>query len=225
MSQAFTDPEAVARYAEGPRRMVPGYDSLLVMSDVLLAEHLHAQANILILGAGGGLEMAHFAANHANWHFTGVDPSAEMLALAARTLGTNSNRANLICGYIDDAPPGPFDAAVCQLTLHFVPRDQRLATLTALRRRLKPGAPFVCAHYSVLGDTAERAQWFRRFAAFATASGIPADKAQANALRIAAELPILTPAEDEDLLRQAGFTNPQLFFTGFTFRGWVCFPG
>ncbi len=222
MTQTFSDPEAVSRYAEGPRRMVPGYDSLLVMTDVLLAEVVPAQGHILILGAGGGLEMAHFAGNHAEWHFTGVDPSAEMLALAAQTMGPMSDRADLICGYIDDAPPGPFDAAVCQLTLHFIPKDQRLATLTALRRRLKPGASFICAHYSVPGDGAARALWFARFAGFATASGIPADRAQANANKIAAALPILTPAEDEDLLRQAGFAKVQMFYTGFTFRGWVC---
>lgn len=222
MSQAFTDPDAVARYADGPRRMVPGYDSLLLMTDVLLAEHLPTNGHILILGAGGGLEMTRFANTHPAWRFTGVDPSAEMLALAARTMGPHAHRADLICDYIHDAPPGPFDAAVCLLTLHFVPRDQRLPTLTALRQRLKPGAPFICAHYSVPGDAAERAQWFTRFAGFAAASGIPADKARANALRIAAELPILTPAADESLLHQAGFKNVQVYYTGFTFRGWIC---
>ena len=100
--------------------------------------------------------------------------------------------------------------------LHFVPRDQRL----------RPGTPIICAHCSVPGDPTERAQRFTRFAGFAAASGIAADmahsNAHSNAPHIAAQLPILTPAGDESLLRQAGFHNVQLFHTGLTFRGWIC---
>jgi len=96
--------------------------------------------------------------------------------------------------------------------LHFVPRDQRL----------RPGTRFICAQCSVPGDATERAQWFTRFAGFAAASGIAADMAHSNARHIAAQLPILTPPEDESLLRQAGFHNVQLFHTGLTFRGWIC---
>lgn len=36
----FNVPQTVARYAEGPRRNVPGYDALLRMSRVLLAERV-----------------------------------------------------------------------------------------------------------------------------------------------------------------------------------------
>lgn len=38
MSQFFDDADAVARYAEGPRRLVPGHDALLTMSEVLLSD-------------------------------------------------------------------------------------------------------------------------------------------------------------------------------------------
>lgn len=177
--------------------MVPGHDSLLLLTDALLAEHLPTAGHILILAAVGGLEMTRFANAHPAWRFTGVGPSAEMQAMTARTMGPLADRADLICGYIHDAPPGPFDTAVCLLALHFVPRDQRLPTLTALRQRLRPGTPFICAHCSVPGDPTERAQRFTRFAGFAAASGIAADMAHSNARHIAAQLPILTPAGDE----------------------------
>ncbi len=35
---SFADPEAVARYSEGPRRFVPGFDALHLMTGILLAE-------------------------------------------------------------------------------------------------------------------------------------------------------------------------------------------
>ena len=163
--------------------------------------------------------MALFARNHPDWRLTGIDPSAEMLALAVKTMGDTANRANLICGFVPDAPPGPFDAATCILTLHFVPREERLPTLQAIRARLKPGAPFVCAHHSV--PATNRADWFARFAAFAEMNGLPGTDIRAGARKMAAELPILTPAEDEALLRGAGFTNVTPFYHALTFRGWV----
>ena len=37
------------------------------------------------------------------------------------------------------------------------------------------------------------------------------------------QLHILTPEQDEFLLREAGFSNVTLFYVGFTFRGWVAY--
>lgn len=218
----FDNPDAVARYAEGPRKQVPGHDSLLVMTDVLLSEKVADDGEVLVVGAGGGLELTQLARNHPDWRFVGVDPSAPMLALAEASLGPMTARARMHCGYVDSAPMGLFDGATCLLTLHFVPVAERLATLRAIHDRLKPGAPFICAHYSVPGDAIERGQWFARNAAFAERSGMPAEMARAGAVKIAAELPILTPAEDESLLAQAGFGNVRQFYASFTFRGWVC---
>src|ERR687894_142097 len=83
---AFSDPEAVARYADGPRRFVPGFDALHRMTSILLAERVPSDATVLVLGAGGGLELKAMADAHPGWRFAGVDPAAEMLRLAERTL-------------------------------------------------------------------------------------------------------------------------------------------
>jgi tRNA (cmo5U34)-methyltransferase len=40
---------------------------------------------------------------------------------------------------------------------------------------------------------------------------------------IAARLPILAPEDDEQLLRDAGFTGVSLFYAGLAFRGWVAY--
>lgn len=218
--QPFSDPEAVARYAEGPRRLVPGLADLQRMTMLLLAEHAPDAADILVLGAGGGLELKVFAEGQQDWRLLGVDPSAEMLDLARATLGPLRSNAELVEGTIDAAPLGPFDAAACLLTLHFLPRDERLRTLREVRRRLKPGAPFVVAHHSYpKGEQGRR--WLSRFAAFAVLNGLEAEKAAAMAATIAERLPALPPDEDEALLREAGFSDVALFYAAFTFRGWV----
>lgn len=211
----FADPQAVARYAEGAPRNVPGYHAMQRMTTLLLAERVPEAARVLVVGAGGGLELKAFAEAHPGWTFDGVDPSAEMLKLAQRTLGPFGSRATLHQGTIDNAPIGPFDAATCLLTLHFLTLEERRRTAAEVHRRLKPGAPFVAAHFCIpQGD--ERAVWLSRFAAYA---GIDPDQAAV----IDSRLTILSPEQDETILREAGFSNVSLFYAGFTFRGWVAY--
>lgn len=234
---AFTDPAAVVRYAEGPRRNVPGYDSLLRMSRILLAERVPAHGRVLVVGAGGGLELEDMALAHPDWRFDGVDPSQPMLDLAAQRLqcaGVAGDRMALHHGYVQSAPAGPFDGATCLLTFHFVPREERVPMLVEIRRRLKPGAPLVVAHLSVAhlsvadgagpggeGRARERDLWMSRYAAFQVASGVPPEHAAGARDKVAAELAVLTPGEDEAVLREAGFGDVQMFYMGFAFRGWL----
>jgi tRNA (cmo5U34)-methyltransferase len=52
--QPFSAPDAVARYADGPPRLVPGFADLQRMIRLLLAERAPADARVLVLGAGCG---------------------------------------------------------------------------------------------------------------------------------------------------------------------------
>lgn len=217
----FSDPDAVARYAEGPVRQVPGFRDLQLMAGLLLAERVPEDGHVLVLGAGGGLELAVFAAMQPGWRFCGVDPSAEMLGLARRTLGPVASRVDFHQGYINDAPEGPFDGATCLLTLHFIPEEERRRTVAEVYRRLKPGAPFIVAHHSVPQEPGEKARWLARYAAFAVASGVPGFNAENAVAAIGERLPLLSPGQDEAILRDAGFADVALFYAGFTFRGWV----
>jgi tRNA (cmo5U34)-methyltransferase len=223
IQNAFSDPQMVAKYTEGPPRFVPGYNSMLSMAAILLAERAPVDARVLALGAGGGLELKAFAQAEPRWTFDGIDPSAAMLDLAKQTLGPLASRAHLHQGYIDDAPEGPFDGATCLLTLHFVDIEERRRIASEIHRRLKPGAPFVAAHFSIPGGADARPLWLSRYSAFLAASGVEPDKAAAARTAIDSQLSILAPEQDEVILRQAGFSDATLFYTGFTFRGWVAY--
>lgn len=216
-------PGAAPAYAERAARHVPGMDDLHRMTALLLAERVPADGHILVLGAGGGLELRAFAGMQPGWHFDGIDPSAEMIAQARTFLGPASDRVAFHEGYIDTAPEGPFDGAACLLTLHFLPREERLRTLRDVRRRLRPGAPFVVAHHSFPKAGGQQDLWLRRNAAWLVAAGVPEVRALAGIAALKERLPALSPEEDEALLRAAGFTDVQLFYAAFTFRGWVCF--
>jgi tRNA (cmo5U34)-methyltransferase len=216
---AFTAAHAQS-YAKGPSRLVPGFESLHRMTSQLLAERVPDQGRVLVLGAGGGLELKALADDHPGWSFDGVDPSAAMLEVAEQVVEPHAARMRLHEGYIQAAPEGPFDGATCLLTLHFVPRDQRLETLRQIHRRLRPGAPLAVAHISFAQTEPERSLWIARHVAF---GGTDPANAESARHAIGTRLSILSPEDDEAMLRAAGFSDVSLYYAGLSFRGWVAY--
>ena len=215
--------DAVKSYLEGPPRQVPGFSSLHRMATLLMAERMPDNGRVLVLGAGGGLELKALAEAQAGWTFDGVDPSADMLQLARQVAGEHGNRIGFHRGNIDVAPEGPFDAAVCLLTFHHIPIEQRLETLVQIRRRLKSGAPFVIAHMSFLQSEPERSIWIDRHLAFGAIDGTDPARVENARKAMRERLHILAPEEEETMLREAGFSGVTLFYTAFSFRGWVAY--
>lgn len=216
---SFLDPVSVRSYVRETPRKVPGLADLHKMTTLLLGERMPGAGQILVVGAGGGLEIRAMARGRPDWRFTGVDPSPTMLDVARQTTSAFAERTELILGTAVDAPLGPFDGAVCLLTLHFLDRHERFQTLQEVRSRLQPGAAFVAAHHTdVNGQTEE---WLKRSAAFAGGIGSDPWQAATSARAMAERLPLLTSVEEEDCFRKAGFDRPALFYAALSFRGWV----
>ncbi|MEW5421220.1 class I SAM-dependent methyltransferase [Amorphus sp. 3PC139-8] len=215
------DPGDTATYADRVAWHVPALHDLHRMTGLLLAERISDTGRVLVLGAGGGMELRSLVERYPGWRFDGVDPSAAMLDQARETMGDLVERASLHEGYVNDAPDGPFDGAVCLLTLHFLPRDERLRTLRQLAKRLRPGAPLVVAHHSFPTGGTHRDLWLRRNADYLISRGVPSSQAEQGIQTMKARLPVLTPEEDEAVLREADFEDVQLFFAALTFKGWV----
>jgi tRNA (cmo5U34)-methyltransferase len=215
--------DAVKSYLEGPPRQVPGFSSLHRMAAMLIAERAPEDGRVLVLGAGGGLELKAFAEAHSGWTFDGIDPSPDMLQLAKQVVGDHGSRIGFHEGSIDVAPEGPFDAAVCLLTFHHIPIEQRLETLRQIRRRLKTDAAFVVAHVSFPQTDPERSIWIDRHIAYGASDGT--DPALLNHARNAMRerLHILAPEQEEAMLREAGFSDVTLFYAALSFRGWVTY--
>jgi tRNA (cmo5U34)-methyltransferase len=144
-----------------------------------------------------------------------------MIELANTVLGPLADRVCFHHGYLDRAPAGPFDAAACLLTLHFLPREERRETLAGIFGRLKSGAALVVAHHSFRTDGPEIDKWLLRNAAYAAASGLPARRPERSIAAFKERLPILSPEEDTALLAETGFVDVELFYCGFTIKGWV----
>lgn len=224
LADIFNNPEHAARYAEGPKRFVPGFDGLHRIMTQLLQETVPADARVLVLGAGGGLEIRTLSQAMPDWRFCGVDPSGEMLAQARVLLGEDAQKVDWVEGLIFDAPAEKFDAATCLLTLHFVPDDgAKLETLKAVRARLKPGAPFFAAHMSIDKSAADADLKFERYARFSEGSGTDPEMVAKARTHVKGMLNCVGPERDESLLREAGFQRIELVFAGLSWRGWIAY--
>jgi tRNA (cmo5U34)-methyltransferase len=68
------NPALSDNYERAPRWFVPGYDASHAMAAVLLRDRIGERGHILVLGAGGGVELSVFAQECQDWTFTAVDP-------------------------------------------------------------------------------------------------------------------------------------------------------
>jgi tRNA (cmo5U34)-methyltransferase len=190
----------------------------------LLRDRIGEVGRILVIGAGGGIELSVFAGEASGWSFTGVDPSAEMLSRAKQKIDEAgaTERVSLIRGTAEDAPREAFDAATAFLALHFVPHDgARLRALREIHARLKHGAPFLMINGCADTKSPRFAEDQRLNAAFARHNGAPEEIIDA-ALRMQREnAHVLPPEREEALLAEAGFRDLRLFYVGMWVFGWI----
>ena len=222
----FVEPERVRRYVEqGPPAFAPGHAGMLQMVAVLLAERVPDNGRVLVVGAGGGLEIRYLAAAEPSWRFVGVDPASAMLDLARATAGSVAgNRLELIEGTVRDAPAGSFDAATCILVLGLLPDDGgKLDLLTGTRQRLKPGAPFILVDQCIDRSAPDFQHRLDRYAAYALRSNVDADTVASAKVAVGTLESMVPASRNEQLLGEAGFRNAELFYLGMAWRGWVAY--
>ena len=221
----FDNEDHAAQYPEGPSKFMPGFRSVHQMAGVLIRETAPAHAQVLVHGAGGGLEIAAFASANPDWTFVGVDPAKAMLDQAEARLAGFSDRVSLHHGFAEDARPGPFDAATSFLTLHFLDAEERLKAVSEIVQRLKPGAPFVTAYCSIPQTKDQKTLWLNRHAAYTVASGVDPEVAEKGGQDIAEHLFVFDPEVDQQILESAGLKDVGMFYSAFTWRGWVGHAG
>lgn len=219
---SFDDnPDFVAAYDKGPPLFIPGYASSHFMAATVLADRIKRDADILVIGAGGGVEISAFARWEPGWRFVAVDPARSMLDLVRARIERDNSGTRVECveGLSTDAPAGLFDAATAFLCLNFAPDDgTRLTQLRAIHDRLKPGAPFLMIHPAT--QTATRERDLHRYVRHAELAGAEAEVIERAQAMLTEHLHILTSTREEELLREAGFHVDGLFFKGLWVHGW-----
>ncbi len=146
--------EHMLRDIEGATEFYPFTASLLPMD---------ADAAVLDLGCGTGLELEEYLRLNPSARVTGIDMSALMLAKLSRKLGTYS--VTTVCGSYFDLPlgEGMYDAAVSVESLHHFKKEDKVALYKKLHAALRDGGYFVLTDYIIDSDE-EEAVHMREFA-------------------------------------------------------------
>ena len=221
----FFDRDRAVSYDQRIRKAIPGYEDLHSMGATFLQLHLPQEARILVVGAGTGAEILSLSAASPQWQLTGVDPAADMIAIARAAVGANnlSDRVQLHIGFTHELPASEtYDAATLMLVMHFVADDgEKLQLLQSITQRLKPGALLILA--DIYGDKTS-AQFAHLMAAWKhrmLARQVPPEKVEEQFQFIMSELNVVPEPRIVELLQEAGFQAVERFYTALMYGGWV----
>ena len=117
-----------------------------------------AEAAVLDLGCGTGLELGYYFELIPTAKITGVDLAPGMLAALREKFPDKA--LHLIVGSYFDVPLGAcvFDAAVSVESLHHFTKEEKIPLYKNVRNALKPGGWLILTDYFALSDEEERSR-------------------------------------------------------------------
>lgn len=219
-------PVRVEKYDKSIRLFCGAYEEIFKISHCCLRTRLPADAKVLVVGAGTGMEFTEFAPLNPGWSFCGVDPSADMLALAKlKILERNlAGEIELRRGYVDDLKEeAVFDGATCILVMHFLKDDgAKLALLESIGKRLKRGAAFVLVDGFGEPGSVEFEVMTKAWKQYPMLHGVSSETVEeAFNERIMKMIQFVPESRVLELLRTAGFTGVFKYYSGFLYGGWM----
>lgn len=222
-SSVVFDKERASTYDTRAAKVAPLRDTLHLLIRLILSE-LPADARILCVGVGTGLELIYLAQEFPQWQFTAVEPATAMLNTCrqkAKESGIES-RCTWHEGYLNSLPASaPFDAATCLLVSHFFMQpEERRKFFSQIASRLRPQGYLVSADLAADMSTSAyqdlREVWTRMLK-YAGYPDEDVEKFLASHGRNAAVLP---PDRVGAIIASGGFDAPVLFLQTLFIHAW-----
>ena len=217
-----------AGYDQQWARMAPIRNGLHFLLDIIFAD-LPADARILCVGVGTGVELDHLAQTFPRWRFTAVDPSGAMLDICRQRAEAEGYAARCAFheGYLDTLPAeGLHDGATCFLVSQFIlSQEARRTFFRGIANRLRPGGVLTSADLAsaaLASDADPRVYeallqvWLN---VMSPARVQPEGLTRARAA-YAKDVAILPPQRIAALIESAGFEPPVQFFQAGLMHAW-----
>jgi tRNA (cmo5U34)-methyltransferase len=218
----FTFDAAVAAvFPDMIRRSVPGYDTVVQLSGLLAAHHAAPGSTCYDLGCSLGATAVSIerALGDKACRIVAVDDSNAMLERARALHG--DSRIEWLHGDMRAVPIEAAGAVVMNYTLQFIPRDDRLALLTRIRRNLRPDGVLIVSE-----KVRASASWVAELedslhAEFKLANGY--SELEVAQKRSALERVLLPDAPEEHAARfaAAGFSRVHAWFRCLNWMSWL----
>ncbi len=222
----YFNPEFSSQYDSKIRVSIPGYEALHAMTHDFLSFELPESANILVVGAGTGMELVTLGHSHPEWRFTAVDVSKDMIAICRDNIKASgmNDRVHIHQGKADELPKtGLYDAATALLVSHFITsKEEKRAHFVAISKLLHSSAPFITA--DLLADTDK--PYFEYFVKVwldhKVNSGMSKNEVKEDYERSRRAVSFISEGEYCNILKTTGFSGIHEFYRAFLFCGWIC---
>ena len=216
-NMALFEGERATNYDGFVQQWIPNYDYFMSTFPKLLADT--AEKSLLAVGCGTGTELLALKEDDKEWSIMGVDPSPEMIHIAKQKLAFNEDVEFFIGEVSQLNPQNQYGAASLILVLHFIKYpNEKLALLTEIKKRLKPGAPLILM--GIIGNREQirgNLETLQKLLPY----NITQEEVEERLERITNQLHRTSEEELKKLLERAGFKSPTRFFQTSIYSGWI----
>jgi tRNA (cmo5U34)-methyltransferase len=221
--KALFDQQA-ASYETQWAKTAPIRNCLHLLLEAMFAE-LPSNANVLCVGVGTGVEIAHLASRNPGWRFTAVEPSGSMLDICRQRAESEGfvSRCVFHQGYLETLSTAEaYDAATCFLVSQFIlQRSERVNFFNEIARKLKPEGLLASSDLAGDIDSLEYEVLLRAWMSMMSAADISAEAIERMRKAYATDVGVLPPAEIASIIKSAGFELPVQFFQAGLIHAWL----
>jgi len=216
------DAKVVDVFDDMVRRSVPGYQTLIEMMGLIVKTYGQDNSYYYDLGASTGAVSLALGLNntHQQNRIIAVDNSAEMVKKCKNNLKDKITNFDVICSDINDISCENSSIVVLNLTLQFIPVEQRQALINQIYRGLNPGGVLVVSE-KIHFDDPKQQQMTKLHLNFKRANGY--SELEIAAKRQSIENVLITDNKQThfDRFEAAGFTQSLCHFQCLNFASFL----
>jgi tRNA (cmo5U34)-methyltransferase len=198
-------------------------DGLNLLVGAVFAD-LPADAQVLCVGAGTGVEILYLAQRFPGHRFTAVEPSAPMLEVCRRRMQEHdiASRCTFHNGYVESLPPSePFDAATSFLVSQFIlDTGARSEFFRAIAKRLRPGSYLASADLAADIDSSAYQSLLEVWLRMMRAGDVAPEMMERVRAAYGRDVAVLPPERIGAIIASGGFKTPIPFFQGGLIHAW-----
>jgi tRNA (cmo5U34)-methyltransferase len=210
--------EVVDVFPDMIRRSIPGYETIVGITGLIAANHIHtvarsrAPARLYDLGCSLGANTASVAQQCTieDVEIFGVDSSEPMIAEARAT--NRDRRVQFICDDLRRADISGADVVICNFVLQFVPRDERLTLLQHIHAHLGADGLLLVSEKVKHDDSQSHDFYDATHLAWKRANGYSELEISQKRSALENVMQIDTEAEHEARFTQAGFSRCEQWY-------------
>jgi len=220
----FTFDKSVANvFDDMVRRSVPGYQSMVEMIGLMVKTYGQDNTNYYDLGAStGAISLAlGLNNNHHNNRIIAIDNSVDMAGKCKNNLDGKISNFDVICSDINDIIFENSSIIVLNLTLQFIPVEQRQALINKIYQGLKPGGVLLVSEKIHFDDPKQQTKMTELHLDFKRANGY--SELEIAAKRQSIENVLITDNQQThfDRFNKAGFSQSLCHFQCLNFASFL----